>query len=159
MENREKIEKYWQNKAQELGESILYKSIAQGFQSGRSERFGILYLTDTYLIFEYSRASRKSILESIFSKPRGEDLNQVIKIPRKQIKLIELLALNRAKKWMKRAVSPKEIMASSDSRRSSPVWRILTGACLAVCTDDLYLAFNTPVNREWLTILTRKNPG
>ncbi len=153
MENREKIEKYWQDKSQELGESILFKSIAQGFQKDRSERFGILYLTDTYLIFEYSKSAKKSILEALFSKPKGEDLNQVIKIPRNRIKMTELISVRRIKKFMWKDVSPKEIIDSSEGRRSSPVLKILTGTCLGVCTDDLFIAFNTPVNREWLAIL------
>ena len=96
MENRDEIEKYWQKKAQELGESILYKSITQLYQSDFTQRFGILFLTEEHLIFEYSKRARRSILEGLFMRRKDEGLDQVLKIPRNNIKMAKLINLNLA---------------------------------------------------------------
>ncbi len=61
------ISAYWKKREQELGEKVLFKSIAQGQLSNPKLKdsvpdiIGILFLTKSYLVFEYSHGNRKTI--------------------------------------------------------------------------------------------------
>ena len=66
MEKEREIEEYWSNKAEELGEPIVMRSISHTYYRGIPDTFGILYASDNYLVYEYSKRGRKSILESLF---------------------------------------------------------------------------------------------
>ena len=78
MEKEREIENYWNEKTEQLGEPILMRSISHTYYRGIPDTFGIVYASDSYLIYEYAKKSRKSILETIFSRRGGEELNESI---------------------------------------------------------------------------------
>ncbi len=154
METREEVEEYWEKKALELGERILYKSIAQGYQAGVPDRTGILFLTGQHLFFEYGSGSRKSILEVLLTRRKSEGLDQVLNIPRKDIRMVELVNHGPAKRWLRKGLDPESIMISWKQAQPSTVRNFLAGTYIGICTDKNFLAFDTPSNREWITRLS-----
>ena len=69
------VEEYWRSKEQELGEPILFKSISHTYHSEGLESFGVLFASASFLVFEYSKSARRSILEVLFSR-REQGLGQ-----------------------------------------------------------------------------------
>jgi len=154
MEKQSELEEYWSNKAEELGEPIVMKSISHTYYRGIPDTFGILYASATVLVYEYAKKGRKSILESLFSRRGGEELNESIRIPRKEIRKVTLTPSATARSWVRRAVSPAEVLAKLQSIRRTPLLNILTGTLVCICTPTDYVLLDTPSNREWITLLS-----
>jgi len=158
MEKKREVEvqEYWQAKEQELGEPILLKSISHTYQSGGSESFGVLFASASYLIFEYSKASRRSILEVLFSR-REQGLSEQVKIPRAGIRAAAIVPASTGKRWLASSEPPAAVLERVQRAGPSPLARLLGGSALCVCTDETCLLLDTPANKEWLTLLRGKN--
>ncbi len=154
MENKETIEEYWRAKASSLGETISDKSIAQMYRGDEPERLGIVFLTDKHLCFEYNLNPRRGILDSILRRDLGQVKEQTLMIPLSTLKTVGMVTPAVAKRWARRAAAPAELSALIPARAPSLLTALLLGTCLAVCTEDSYLALNTPRNGEWLKKLT-----
>ena len=146
------VQEYWQSKERELGEPILMKSISHTYQSEGLETFGVLFASQDYLVFEYSKSTRKSILEVLFSR-REEKLSEQVKIPRQAIRRVSAVPSFIARRWFVRRMPPSEVLGRLGARKPSPLLNLLSGSSLCVCTDSQYLVLDTPVNREWLAML------
>jgi hypothetical protein len=85
MEKDREIEEYWNEKAEELGEPVLMRSISHTYYRGIPDTFGIIYASDSFLVYEYAKKSRKSILESLFTRRGGEELSESVRMERKDI--------------------------------------------------------------------------
>jgi hypothetical protein len=157
MEKKREVEvqEYWQNKEQELGEPILLRSISHTYQSGGAENFGVLFASAGFLVFEYSKAGRRSILEVLFSR-REQGLSEQLKIPRSSIRTLAMVPASTGKRWVARSESPQSVAERLRQGRTSLLARLLSGSALCVCTDESYLLLDTPVNREWLSLLGGK---
>jgi hypothetical protein len=150
MDRTEAMEEYWRTKAASLGETISFRSIAQMYKGQEPERLGILFLTDKHLLFEYSLNPRRGILDAIFRKDSGQTSEQTLKIPRSALITVGLVSPAAARRWARRNPAPEELSVQIPARTPAPLAALLFGTCLAICTGDSYLAFNTPSNREWL---------
>jgi len=148
MEKRMDVQEYWRQKAEELGEAILFKSIAQCYQAGL-QRIGILYLTESSLFFDYSQAPRPTILQSLLGRGREEGLNQTLKIPRRELRMVRVTHSLLAKRWARKNLEPQGVMRAAGRRKPSRLMNLLFGSCLGLCTDEMYIAFDSPVNRQW----------
>ena len=157
MEKKREVEvqEYWQSKEQELGEPILLKSISHTYQSGGGENFGVLFASAGFLVFEYSKAGRRSILEVLFSR-KEQGLTEQLKIPRSSIRTLAIVAASAGKRWLARSESPQAVAERLRRGPASPLARLLSGSALCVCTDESYLLLDTPQNREWLALLGGK---
>ena len=58
MEKNRELEEYWSNKAEELGEQILMRSISHTYYRGIPDTFGILYASERFLVYEYAKKSQ-----------------------------------------------------------------------------------------------------
>jgi len=146
------VEEYWQTKEQELGEPILLKSISHTYHSEGLESFGVLFASASFLVFEYSKSSRRSIMEVLFSR-REQGLSEQVKIPRGDIRAAAIVAASAGRRWLARAVPPAAVRERVAEGRFSPLARLLGGSALCVCTDQTYLLLDTPSNKEWLALL------
>ena len=153
MEKERDIEEYWNKKAEELGEPILMRSISHTYYRGIPDTFGILYASENYLVYEYSKKGRKSILESLFSRKGGEELTESVQIHRKQIRRTIIVGSNAARSWVRRSLQPREVLEKLEKIRPAPLLNILTGTVVCVCTDTDYIVLDTPTNRQWSDLL------
>ena len=149
MEKQSEVEQYWQNKEQELGEPILMKSLSHTYYRGIQDTYGILYSSASYLVYEYSKKGRKSILESLFSRPGGGELTENVTFARKDIRRSALVNSGMARSWIRKALGPAEVLERLKGTRPNPVIDALIGTVLCVCTNTDYIVFDTPENRQW----------
>jgi hypothetical protein len=146
------VEEYWRGKEQELGEPILFKSISHTFHSEGLESFGVLFASASFLVFEYSKAARRSILEVLFSR-REQGLTEQVKIPRADIRALAIVAAAAGRRWLARGESPAAVQQRLGSGRQSPLGRLLGGSAVCLCTGETWLLLDTPANKEWLGLL------
>jgi hypothetical protein len=154
MEKKREVEvqEYWQTKERELGEPILFKSISHTYHSAGQESFGVLFASANFLVFEYSKSTRRSILEVLFSR-REQSLSEQLKIPRADIRATGLVAASAGRRWLARAETPAAVRERIAAGRSSSLARLLGGSAVCVCTDQSFLLLDTPSNKEWLALL------
>jgi hypothetical protein len=149
------VSAYWAKREQELGEKVLFKSIAQGQLSNLKIKdrvpdiIGILFLTKSYLLFEYSHGSRKTILDLLFSRKERETITDTVTVIRKDIKNCRVLPAIYAQQWIKKGKNPLEIQKEIENREYSIFSNLLFGTRLVVCTDELFLSLATPMNSRW----------
>jgi len=153
MEKEREIEEYWSIKAEELGEPIIMRSISHTYYRGIPDTFGILYASENYLVYEYSKKGRKSILESLFSRRGGEELTESVRIPRNQIRWAVIVNSSAARSWVRRSLQPREVLEKLEKMRPAPLLNILAGIVVCVCTDTDYIVLDTPSNRQWSALL------
>ncbi len=149
------ISAYWEKREQELGEKVLFKSIAQGQLSNPKVKdslpdiIGILFLTKSYLVFEYSHGNRKTILDLLFSRKERETITGTVTVIRKDIKDYRVLPAIFAHQWIKKGKNPLEIQKEIENKKYSIFFSLLFGARLVVCTDEIFLSLATPMNSRW----------
>jgi hypothetical protein len=153
MEKERDIEEYWGNKAEEMGEAIVMRSISHTYYRGITDTFGILYASENYLVYEYSSKGRKSILESLFSRRGGEELSESVQIPRNQIRRAVIVNSSAARSWVRRSLQPREVLEKLEKMHPAPLLNILAGTVVCVCTDTDYIVLDTPANRQWSALL------
>jgi hypothetical protein len=146
------VEEYWRTKEQELGEPIVFKSISHTYHSEGLESFGVLFASASFLVFEYSKAARRSILEVLFSR-REQGLSEQLKIPRADIRAAAIVAASAGRRWLARSEPAAAVRERITGGRPSPLARLVGGSAVCVCTDQTYLLLDTPTNKEWLTLL------
>ncbi len=152
-QNRE-VEQYWREKERELGEPILMRTIAHAYVSAPADRFGLLYASETTLVFEYSSAPRKSIIESLLRMRRDEGgLDTAVRIPRSGILTAAVMATPTARRWL--SLDPLEARERMSGYRLNPLAGLLAGTVVGVCTEERFVAFDTPENRRWEKLLRR----
>jgi hypothetical protein len=154
MEKEQEIENYWSEKAEQLGEPILMRSISHTYYRGIPDTFGIVYASDSYLVYEYAKKSRKSILETIFSRRGGEELSESIRIERKDIRRATIVNSTTARSWIRRSLPPGEVLARLETMRPTPLMNILAGTVVCVCTNTDYILLDTPSNKQWIRLLS-----
>jgi hypothetical protein len=154
MEKEQEIENYWSEKAEQLGEPILMRSISHTYYRGIPDTFGIVYASDSYLVYEYAKKSRKSILETIFSRRGGEELSESIRIERKDIRQATIVNSTTARSWIRRSLPPGEVLARLETMRPTPLMNILAGTVVCVCTNTDYILLDTPSNKQWIRLLS-----
>ena len=115
----------------------------------------MLFASAGFLVFEYSKAGRRSILEVLFSR-KEQGLSEQLKIPRASIRTLAIVPTSAGKRWLARSESPQAVAERVSQRRPSPLARLLSGSALCVCTDESYLLLDTPANKEWLALLGGK---
>jgi hypothetical protein len=154
MEKKREVEvqEYWQSKERELGEPILLKSISHTYLGGGQESFGVLFASAGYLVFEYSKSSRRSILEVLFSR-REQALSEQVKIPRADIRCAAIVPAAAGRRWLARSEPAAAVRERIARGHASPLARLLGGAALCLCTEQSCLLLDTPINREWLALL------
>ena len=155
MEKDRELEEYWNGKAQELGEPILMRSISHTYYRGIPDTFGILYASDSFLVYEYAKKNRKSILESVFSRRGGEELSESIRMERKDIRRAAIVNSTTAKSWIRKSLAPGDVLRNMETLHSNPLLNVLTGTVVCVCTDTDYVLLDTPSNREWVKLLSQ----
>jgi len=149
------VQEYWQGKEQELGEPIVLKSISHTFHSGGVESFGVLFASAGFLVFEYSKSSRRSILEVLFSR-KEQGLSEQVKIPRADILAAALVPTSAARRWVARGEPAAAVRERLEKARPSPLASLLSGSALCVCYESGFLVLDTPLNRQWLELLRGK---
>lgn len=149
------IKEYWAKKEQELGEKVLFKSIAQGqlsnlyFKDRAADIMGILYITVSYLVFEYSHGNRKTIVDLLFSRKERETITDTVTIIRKDIKAARVLPARYTQQWIKKEEKPLVIQKEMGEKEYSILSSFLFGTRLAICTDKIFLSLATPMNSRW----------
>jgi hypothetical protein len=154
MEKDRELEEYWSRKAEEVGEPILMRSISHTYYRGIPDTFGILYVSDSFLVYEYSKKSRKSILETLFSRRGGEELSESVRIERKDIQRAAIVNSSTARSWIRRSLPPGEVLAKLEAMHYNPLLNILAGTVVCVCTNTDYILLDTPSNRKWIDLLS-----
>ena len=154
METNRELEEYWNQKAEELGEPILMRSISHTYYRGIPDTFGIIYASDNFLVYEYAKKSRKSILENLFSKRGGESLSESVRMERKDIRRAVLANSTTARSWIRKSLPPEEVLARLETMRSKPILNVLAGTVVCICTDTDYILLDTPSNRQWVELLS-----
>ena len=154
MEKERELEEYWSKKAEELGEEILMRSISHTYYQGIPDTYGILFASSSFLVYEYAKKGRKSLLETLFSRRGGEELSESVRFQRKDIRIASIVSSAAAKAWFRRSLDASEVLAKLESRRSTPVLNVLTGSMVCVCTETDYILLDTPSNRQWIELLT-----
>jgi hypothetical protein len=154
MEREQELEEYWSQKAQELGEPILMRSISHTYYRGIPDTFGILYASDSFLVYEYAKKSRKSILETLFTRRGGEELSESIRMERKDIRRVAIVNSPAARTWIRKSLPPGEVLAKLETISSNPLLNVLAGTVVCVCTNTDYVLVDTPSNRQWLQLLS-----
>ncbi len=154
MEKDRELEEYWNGKAQELGEPILMRSISHTYYRGIPDTFGILFASASFLVYEYAKKNRKSILESLFTKRGGEDLSESVRLERKDIRRAAIVNSTTAKSWIRKSLAPGEVLKKLETLSSNPLLNILAGTVVCVCTNTDYILLDTPSNRQWLQLLS-----
>ena len=154
MEKDRELEEYWNGKAKELGEPILMRSISHTYYRGIPDTFGILFASESFLVYEYAKKNRKSILESLFTKRGGEDLSESVRLERKDIRRAAIVNSTTAKSWIRKSLAPAEVLKKLETLSSSPLLNILAGTVVCVCTNTDYILLDTPSNRQWLQLLS-----
>jgi hypothetical protein len=153
MENEQEVEQYWEKKAEELGEPILMRSISHTYYRGIPDTFGILYVSDSFLVYEYAKKSRKSLLESLFSRKGGEELTETVRFHRSDIRRVALVNSAAGRSWVRRSLRPQQVLEKLDSSPATPLLNILAGTVVCVCSATDYILLDTPSNRQWVGLL------
>jgi len=149
------ISAYWAKREQELGENVVFKSIAQGQLSNLTLKdsvpdiIGILFLTKSYLVFEYSHGNRKTILDLLFSRKERETITNTVTVMRKDIKISHVLPAIYAQQWLRKGKNPLAIQKEIENKEYSIFFSLLFGTRLVVCTDKIFLSLATPMNSRW----------
>ena len=156
METAKDVEEYWRKKTEELGEPILHKSISHTFVQDLPDTFGILFASAGSLVYEYSKGGRRSILDMILSRKKDDELSETILIPREEIQSIAIVDACSAKQWIRRQLSPAQVLTELEQRRPSPLRNIFYGSYLVVCTYRMFIVCDTPENRGWLAFLSAR---
>ena len=154
MEKNRELEEYWSRKEEELGESVLMRSISHTYYRGIPDSFGILYASDSFLIYEYTKKGRKSILETLFSRRGGDELSESIRFDRRDIRRVGIVNSATARAWVRRAIAPAEVLQHMEQLRPTPLLNILSGTVVCVCTNTDYILLDTPSNRKWVDLLS-----
>jgi hypothetical protein len=154
MEKDRELEEYWSEKSEELGEPILMRSISHTYYRGIPDTFGIIYASASYLVYEYAKKSRKSILETLFTRRGGEELGESVRIERKDIRRAAIVNSSAARSWIRKSLPPGEVLARLETMRSNPILNILSGTVVCVCTNTDYILLDTPSNRRWVELLS-----
>jgi hypothetical protein len=154
MEKDREIEEYWNRKAEELGEPILMRTISHTYYRGIPDTFGIVYASERFLVYEYAKKSRRSILESLFSKRGGEELSESVRTARSDIRRASIVNSATARSWIRRSVPPGEVLQRLETIRQNPVLNLLSGTVVCVCTNTDYILLDTPSNRQWVKLLS-----
>ena len=154
MEKDRELEEYWSEKSEELGEPILMRSISHTYYRGIPDTFGIIYASDSYLVYEYAKKSRKSILETLFTRRGGEELSESIRMERKAIRRAAIVNSPAARAWVRKSLPPEEVLAKLETMHSNPLLNALAGTVVCVCTGTDYLLLDTPSNRQWVQLLS-----
>ena len=157
MERDRELAEYWGEKARELGEPILMRSISHTYYRDTADTFGILYASDSFLVYEYAKKSRKSILESLFTRRGGEELSESIRMERKDIRRAAIVNSPSARSWVRRSLPPGEVLTKLETLGSNPIWNILAGTVVCVCTNTDYVLLDTPSNRQWVELLSQSD--
>jgi hypothetical protein len=153
MEEHREIEEFWQQKEQALGEAILRKSISRTLAPELPETFGLLYASESLLVYEYTKGGRKSILELLFARRGQSGSTETVSLQRSQIRRVALVNAATGKGWVRRSLGAAEVLRQLEQSRPRPVWDFLAGTFLCVCTHSSFLLLDTPSNREWLRLL------
>ncbi len=149
------ISEYWAKREQELGEKVELKSIAQGqlsnlkLKSSIPDIIGILFLTKSYLVFEYSHGNRKTILDLLSSRKERETITDTVTVIRKDIKANRVLPAIHAQQWIKKGKNPLEIQREIENKEYSIFFSLLFGTRIVICTDNIFLSLATPMNSRW----------
>jgi hypothetical protein len=154
MEKHGEIEEYWSGKAEELGEPIVFRSISHTYYRGIPDTFGILFASESFLVYEHAKKGRKSILETLFTRRGGEDLNESVRIERRDIRRAAIVNSPAARSWVRRSLPPVEVLERLEKMRANPILNILAGTVVCVCTDTDYILLDTPSNRKWVELLS-----
>jgi hypothetical protein len=154
MEKDREIEEYWNEKAEELGEPVLMRSISHTYYRGIPDTFGIIYASDSFLVYEYAKKSRKSILESLFSRRGGEELSESVRMERKDIRRAAIVNSTTARSWVRKSLPPGEVLGRLETMRTNPLLNVLAGTVVCVCTNTDYILLDTPSNRKWVDLLS-----
>jgi hypothetical protein len=154
MEKDREIEEYWNEKAEELGEPVLMRSISHTYYRGIPDTFGIIYASDSFLVYEYAKKSRKSILETLFTRRGGEELSESVRMERKDIRRAAIVNSTTARSWIHKSLLPAEVLGRLEAMHSNPILNVLSGTVVCVCTDTDYILLDTPANRQWLELLS-----
>ena len=154
MEKDRELEEYWSEKAEELGEPILIRSISHTYYRGIPDTFGIIYASDSHLVYEYAKKSRKSILENLFSRRGGEELSESIRMERKDIRRAAIVNSTTARSWVRRSLPPGEVLEKLETMHPNPLLNVLAGTVVCVCTNTDYILLDTPSNRKWVDLLS-----
>jgi hypothetical protein len=153
MEKNRDLEEYWSGKEEELGERILLRSISHTYYRGIPDTFGILYASGSFLVYEYAKKGRKSILETLFTRRGGEELGESIRFQRGDIRHVGLVNAATARGWVRRGLEPQQVLGKLQTMRSNLLLDILAGTMVCVCTDSDYILLDTPQNRQWAQFL------
>jgi hypothetical protein len=154
MEKDREIEEYWNEKAEELGEPVLMRSISHTYYRGIPDTFGIIYASDSFLVYEYAKKSRKSILESLFTRRGGEELSESVRMERKDIRRAAIVNSTTARSWVRKSLPPGEVLGRLETMRTNPLLNVLAGTVVCVCTNTDYILLDTPSNRKWVDLLS-----
>jgi hypothetical protein len=154
MEKDREIEEYWNEKAEELGEPVLMRSISHTYYRGIPDTFGIIYASDSFLVYEYAKKSRKSILESLFTRRGGEELSESVRMERKDIRRAAIVNSTTARSWVRKSLPPGEVLGRLETMRTNPLLNVLAGTVVCVCTNTDYILLGTPSNRKWVDLLS-----
>ena len=153
METANDVEEYWRKKEEELGEPVVYKSISHTFLPELPDTFGILYASAGTLVYEYSKGGRRSILDVILSRKKDDELSETVCIPRGEIRKVAIVDACSTKQWLRRQLSPSQVLGQLAELRPSPLRNIFCGSHLVVCTQRVLMVCDTPENRPWLQLL------
>jgi hypothetical protein len=154
MENKQELEEFWRQKEEQLGEPIVMRSISHTYYRGIPDTFGILYASDSFLVYEYAKKSRKSIFETLLSRRGGEELSERVSIQRRDIRRAALVNSNAARAWIRRSLRPDEVLQKLETMGATPLLNILAGTMVCVCTATDYILLDTPSNRQWVHLLS-----
>ncbi|MBN1835756.1 MAG: hypothetical protein JW820_07890 [Spirochaetales bacterium] len=156
METAKDVAEFWQKKEEELGEPVLYKSISHTYLAELPDTFGILFASAGSLVYEYSKGGRRSILDVILSRKKDEELSETVLMPREEIRRVAIVDACSTKQWLRRQLSPAQVLAALAEWRPTPLKNIFCGSHLVVCSQRTLMVCDTPENRQWLQFLSRK---
>lgn len=156
MDKDDEVARFWQQKEEELGEPVLMKSISHTYlagAAGATDSFGILYASASYLAYEYAEGERRSLLDVLFTRKREERRARTIRLKRTEILGVGLAASALARRWLRRGLPPAQLAETIRSLDRPSLLATLAGTSLCVCTAGELLICDTPVNRQWLSLL------
>ncbi len=152
MEKARDVEDYWRQKEAELQEPVLFRSIAQWTRRtprGISEVFGLLFMTASRLIFEYSDRPRKSIIEALFRSRDDGKLDESLTIRLEDIQWVKRIVSSRVRRWIRHGTDAAEIGGEVERRPAPELLSLMLGVHLCIATPGEFYAFLTPSDREW----------
>ncbi len=152
MEKSRDVEDFWRQKEAELQEPVLYRSIGQWTRStprGVSEVFGLLYMSASRVVFEYSDKPRKSILEALLRGKDSGQLDESLIIRLAEIQWVRRVSSSRVRRWVRKGADAAQIGGEVEHHPSPEILSALTGTHLCIATPGEFYAFLTPNDREW----------